>query len=670
MADLLGIGLSGLRTSQTSLTVTGHNISNVNTAGYSRQETVQSTRTPQYNGYGYIGSGSTVQDVRRLVSDFLTAQVRNNTVVASDVEAYKTQIDQLDSLLAGTVTGVSPGLESFFSALQAAVESPSDIPARQLVLSEAEGLAKRFNTVYERIDQQNQYINKQMASIADQVNRLASSVAGYNDAIATARANGAEPNDLLDAREETVRQLSELIGVQVTEQDGALNVFIGTGQPLVVGKQANSIAITPSTTDPTRTQVEFLSGGSRQVITSQVNGGELGGLLRYRDEVLDPTFNSLGRLALSISEQVNDQLGQGLDLAGNVGSALFKDINSADLQALRSYPTGANVAITDTSKLSTSDYKLDLTSVPPTARRLSDNATIAVTGTGTTADPYVIGDEGFTVSFPAGATATSYTIMPTRRGATSIAVALDQPEQLAFAASARAEANTQNRGTGAIGQPELIDGPSPIDTADLGRLFGTGGLSLSFDATTGTFDTSSLPAGATLSYVSPSTTGLTSGQSNTVRLDYTDTVTGNSYSYEFTVSGVPQAGDTFSLAYNQNGVSDNRNGLKLVDLQNKATVGVSYDTSGNPIANTGVSFSDGYGDLVERVGTLTAQARIDSEATTALLSQAQNNRDSLSAVNLDEEAAKLIQFEQYYNASAQVIQVARSVFDTLINAMG
>lgn len=670
MADLLGIGLSGLRTSQTSLTVTGHNISNVNTAGYSRQETVQSTRTPQYNGYGYIGSGSTVQDVRRLVSDFLTAQVRNNTVVASDVEAYKTQIDQLDSLLAGTVTGVSPGLESFFSALQAAVESPSDIPARQLVLSEAEGLAKRFNTVYERIDQQNQYINKQMASIADQVNRLASSVAGYNDAIATARSNGAEPNDLLDAREETVRQLSELIGVQVTEQDGALNVFIGTGQPLVVGKQANSIAITPSTTDPTRTQVEFLSGGSRQVITSQVNGGELGGLLRYRDEVLDPTFNSLGRLALSISEQVNDQLGQGLDLAGNVGSALFKDINSADLQALRSYPTGANVAITDTSKLSTSDYKLDLTSVPPTARRLSDNATIAVTGTGTAADPYVIGDEGFTVSFPAGATATSYTIMPTRRGATSIAVALDQPEQLAFAASARAEANTQNRGTGAIGQPELIDGPSPIDTADLGRLFGTGGLSLSFDATTGTFDTSSLPAGATLSYVSPSTTGLTSGQSNTVRLDYTDTVTGNSYSYEFTVSGVPQAGDTFSLAYNQNGVSDNRNGLKLVDLQNKATVGVSYDTSGNPIANTGVSFSDGYGDLVERVGTLTAQARIDSEATTALLSQAQNNRDSLSAVNLDEEAAKLIQFEQYYNASAQVIQVARSVFDTLINAMG
>lgn len=670
MADLLGIGLSGLRTSQTSLTVTGHNISNVNTPGYSRQETVQSTRIPQYNGYGYIGSGATVQDVRRLTSEFLTAQVRNNTVVASDVEAYKSQIDQLDSLLAGTVTGISPGLESFFSALQAAVESPSDIPARQLVLSEAEGLAKRFNTVHQRIDEQNQYINKQMGSIADQVNRLAGTIAGYNDAIATARGSGAEPNDLLDAREEAVRELSELIGVQVTEQDGALNVFIGTGQPLVVGKQANSIAVTPSTTDPNRMQVEFLSGGSRQSITSQVTGGELGGLLRYRDEVLDPTFNSIGRLALSVSEQVNDQLGQGLDLAGNVGSALFKDINSPDLQALRSYPTGANVAISDTSKLTTSDYRLDLSTVPPSARRLTDNATLAVTGTGTAADPYVIGDEGFTVSFAAAPTATTYTIMPTRRGAVSIEKTLDQSEQLAFAASARASANTQNRGTGAIGQPELVEGPAPIDTADLGRLFGTSGRTLTFDATTGTFDTSGLPAGATLSYVSPSTTGLTSGQNNTVRLEYTDAVTGNSYTYDFTVSGVPQAGDTFNLAYNEGGVSDNRNGLKLVDLQNKSVIGVSYDGAGNPVANTGVSFSDGYGDLVERVGTLTAQARVDSEATTALLAQAQNNRDSLSAVNLDEEAAKLIQFEQYYNASAQVIQVARSLFDTLISSIG
>ena len=256
--------------------------------------------------------------------------------------------------------------------------------------------------------------------------------------------------------------------------------------------------------------------------------------------------------------------------------------------------------------------------------------------------------------------------MPTRRGAASIEKVLDQADQLAFAASARAAINTQNRGTGAIGQPSLSSGPSPILTADLNRLFGSSGLTLTYDGTSGTL-TGTLPAGATLSYVSPSTTGLTSGQTNNLRLDYTDPVSNETYSYEFTVSGVPSTGDTFTLAYNQSGVSDNRNGLKLVDLQNKAVVGVSYDTAGNPIANSGASFSDGYGELVERVGTLTAQSRVDSEATIALLKQAQDNRDSLSGVSLDEEAAKLIQFEQYYNASAQVIQVARSLFDTLIS---
>src|SRR5690606_27322693 len=131
-----------------------------------------------------------------------------------------------------------------------------------------------------------------------------------------------------------------------------------------------------------------------------------------------------------------------------------------------------------------------------------------------------------------------------------------------------------------------------------------------------------------------------------------------------TLSGRPQEGDTFSVAFNANGVSDNRNALKLADLQSKATIGVDPAAPGT----TGVSVSDGYGDLVERVGTLTAQARLDGEATTAILKQATDNRDSLSGINLDEEAANLIKFEQYYNASAQVIQVARSLFDTLINS--
>ncbi|TWI53571.1 flagellar hook-associated protein 1 FlgK [Pseudomonas duriflava] len=673
MASLISIGLSGLRATQTALTVTGHNITNVNTPGYTRQDLLQRTGNPLQEGTNWIGTGSQAVDVRRLASDYLTAEVRSNTMVSSDIAAYKGQIDQLDSLLSGTVTGITPSLQSFFSAMQASVESPSDVPARQLVLSEAEGLANRFNSVYDRLDDQNQFLNKQMSSIADQVNNLAVSISQYNDRITQIKPSGQSPNDLLDARDEAIRQLSELVGVQVVEQDAtSLNVFIGSGQPLVVGSRANSIAVTPSPSDPMRMQVEFSSGSVTQPITSQISGGELGGLLRYRSQVLDPTFNSLGRMAMAISEQVNDQLSQGLDLKGNVGSALFKDINSADLQAQRSYPNGVNVYIDDSSKLTTSDYEVEFLSS-------GTNATYRIRPVGGSwvqsspgSTTFTVGAEdvaglGFHIpvngtSYQAGDT---YTLMPTRTGARDVGQELNQPEQLAFTAPVRSSSNLQNRGNGSIGQPDLVDGPTPINKADLESLLGSNGLTLSFsepDQLSITGGTAQFELGTTPATYA-STITVTPGQSNTLKLGNGD------YSFELKFSGVPETGDTFNLSMNTNGVSDNRNGLKLVDLQSKATIGVSYDAAGQPVTNSGVSFNGGYGDLVERVGSLTSQTRVDSNSISALLKQAQDNRDSLAGVNLDEEAAKLIQFEQYYSASAQVIQVARSVFDTLYNSL-
>lgn len=337
MADLLNIGLSGLSASKTQLSITGHNVTNVNTPGYTRQDATQATRTPQFSGAGYIGSGTSLVEVRRSYSEFLTAQLRNSTSLSRDVEAYKSQIDQLDSLLAGTTTGITPSLNSFFSALQTAAEDPANIPARQLVLAESEGLARRFNTVYDRLYQQNDSLNKQMQTVTDQVNRLAGSIGSLNDAIAVAAANGKQPNDLLDQRDEAVRQLSQYVGVTVVPQDdSSFNIFVGSGQPLVVGATVNRLEVRPGSSDPTRAQVDFVSGSSRQTVTTMLSGGELGGLIRYREEVLDPTLNSLGRLALSVADEMNAQLGQGLDLKGNVGVDLFKDINSPDLVDKRS----------------------------------------------------------------------------------------------------------------------------------------------------------------------------------------------------------------------------------------------------------------------------------------------------------------------------------------------
>ncbi len=680
MADLLNIGLSGLRVSQSQLTITGHNIANVNTPGFSRQSATQATTLPQFSGSGYIGSGVALTDIRRSYSEFLTTQLRNTTSLSSDVGAYKSQIDQLDSLLSGTTTGVTPSLKSFFAALQTAAEDPANIPARDLVLSEADGLARRFNTIHDRLSAQNDSLNKQLSAVSDQVNRLAGSIASLNDSIAVAAANGQTPNDLLDAREEAIRQLSTYVGVSVVPQsDGTQSIFVGTGQPLVVGSSANRLEAVPGKGDPSRFEIEFVSGDSRQGVTTLLSGGELGGLIRYRSETLDSAMNSLGRLALAVSDQVNTQLGQGLDLKGQVGAALFGDFNDPALAALRVKAFSGNsnaqpaMNITDTSLLGTSDYQMDYdaSATPPyKVRRLSDNQQMVVTDS-TPSGTLSITDsdgrsQGFQISLgtPAPTTGDRFLLQPTRSASKDIAAVLDQADQLAFASPLHSEANVQNKGTGSIGQPSIDNVLQPMSQEHLAAI---SSITLNYTAgTPGTLSFSGLPAGVTITQPASGNLSVNPGQTN--ELSYTVSVTtgtpATTQEYQITqsFSGRAETGDSFSLAVSTSGVSDNRNALKLVDLQSKATVAVDALSSGS-----GMSFSDGYGQLVERVGTLTAQARVDSEASTAILKQATDNRDSLSAVSLDEEAANLIKFEQYYNASSQVIQVARSLFDTLMS---
>ncbi|HSC83090.1 MAG TPA: flagellar hook-associated protein FlgK [Pseudomonas sp.] len=686
MADLLSIGTSGLSANKTSLAVTGHNITNVNTPGFSRQSTVQATRTPQFSGAGYIGSGTTLVDVRRIYNEFLTTQVRSSTALNSDGAAYLDQIGQLDSLLASSSTGITPGMQKLFAALQTAAEDPANIPARQLVLSEAEGLSKRFNTIYDRLYEQNSFINKQLSAVTDQVNQLASAIAGYNEAIAVAGANGQQPNDLLDAREESVRQLSEFIGVTVVPQDdNTYNLFIGSGQPLVVGPTAAKLEVVPGNSDPLRSEVQFVSGGSRQTITSLITGGEMGGLIRYREDVLDVSMNSVGRLALSVADQINSQLGQGLDLKGNFGESLFRNINDPLIVAQRSLArvgnsnpsANLNVLIEDTTALTTSDYEVEFTSATEyTVRRISDGQMVSAmydddgdpdTPLVAAPSPYDITSatplvfEGFSMNVASGTFAAGdrFRIMPTRTEGDNIRTDLTNAEELAFASPLKTETSPANIGNGTMSQPSLItqiDIYDPVAQAAMeNSLRTTPPLRIVFTSATD-YDVVNT-AGTVLS-----SNTIVPGQNNTQQI--TAGTPPDDFTFEFTISGRPSAGDNFTVSFNTNGVSDNRNALKLADLQSKATVGIDPN---NPLT-TGASFTDAYGDLVERVGTLTSQARVDNEATTAILKQATDSRDSVSAVNLDEEAAKLIQFEQYYQASAQIIQVARSLFDTLINS--
>lgn len=672
MADLLSIGVSGLRVSQTALAVTGNNITNTDTAGYTRQQVVQVSNSSQKLGATYLGSGASITDVRRIYSEYLTTQVRTATALDSEAQTYLTQINEVNSLLADSTTGITAVMEDFFASLQTAAASPTDTASRQLLLTQANTLSERFNSIYGQLSDQNSYINQQLSSMTEQVNSLASSVAGYNQAIMNVSAAGGSPNDLLDKRDEAVRELSELIGVTVVEQDGNYNLFVGNGQPLVVGNTASTLSAVASTEDPSRFSLELSQNSSSSLdVTSTITGGQIGGLLRYREEVLDTTMNDLGRLALTVSDQINSQLGQGLDLNAELGTMLFGDINDLTLQQQRSLAQTGNsdttanlrVSIEDTSQLSTSDYEVTFTSATGySVRRLSDGQDM---GSYDLTDSPVPVIDGFSLELDAGTVAAGdkFTIMPTRYAAGDISVSMTDSNQLAFAAPLSATLATGNVGTGSVTQPTLtttIDIYDSTAVADMQTSLENGmPVKLVYDAASGGAQ------GYTLYDASGNSIGTGSivpGQSNTVTVNIAANPPSvpSAFSFEMTLAGSPAEGDSLSIAFNAEGSSDNRNALAVLDLQSANTIAVS--------GNSGMSLTTAYSSLIETVGAQTNQAQMDASATEAILTQATTSQSSLSGVNLDEEAANLVKFEQYYSAASQIIQVARSTFDTLINS--
>ncbi|MDM9651003.1 flagellar hook-associated protein FlgK [Pseudomonas wenzhouensis] len=649
MASLISIGLSGLNASQAALSTTGHNIANADTAGYTRQQTIQVTAPATLNGLNYIGSGTTLDQVRRVYNDYLNTQVRTTTSLNSESQTYLTQISQIDSLLSDSSTGLTTQLSGLFSNLQTLSNSPADVSSRDLLLSSAQGLTNRFNTMAAQLNDQTTYVNDQLVTLADRVNTLSSSIAGYNQSIMQLSANGTTPNDLLDARDEAVRQLAELVSVSVSKQDGGYSVYMGSGQPLVVGNRSSTLEAVPGSTDDDYRLQLTVGGGTTIDVTDVTSGGEIGGLLRYRSDVLEPTKAELGRMALAISDQFNTQLAQGIDLNGNFGSALFSDINSSNLMSQRSVasttndPTSGNlsVRIDSTSALTTSDYEVRFTSATDfTVRQLPDGT--EVTGqlpAGLSIDGMFIGADA-SYTFAAG---DSFTLNPTTGAASAMAVTLTDSSALGLAAPLNAAATSGNVGTGQIGDPSVV---STLDSNSQAALQAAAPIKLVFtDASN--YNLYDRDGNALASDT------IIPGQSNTLKFD---AGAPNTFTVEVPFSGTPVAGDSFSLNLTAANSSDNRNALEMLDLQTAKTIGGT------------VSFNGSYSQLVSGVGAKTSQARLDATATDAVLTQANTARESLSGVNLEEEAANLIKFEQYYNASAQIIQTAQTIFNTLINS--
>ena len=473
MSDLLGIGISGLKVHQANLAITGHNITNADNEDYTRQKAIVSTHTAQNLGSGWIGNGVKIDDIQRIHDEFLVGQIRSDTSLYNELEAYSINSEAVDSLLADPNAGITIGLQNFFGALQSSVDDPSSVPARQVVLSEGEGLVERFNTLFDKFSDINTVINGQIETITQKVTTIAENVATLNNAIGLAKgsANGHLPNDLLDQRDAALKELSELVDIKVTSQDNnQINVFVGNGQVLVLGSQSGEIAAIDGAKDPFRLDLGFISGEIQQNVSRDITGGELGGILAFRDEILDPAFNALGRLALVIQDNFNEQQQKGLTLEGVFGQNLFSDINERETALARVKGDDQNASpqdrvlyanIDDAGLLTDSDYAVTFpgpTDLVYSITRVNDGVEVA-SGNFTNGIPDSVVFDGVELFFESGSfqQGDEFLVMPTRVASQSIDLNLTRPEDIAHAYPVSAEASLSNTGTGAIDQGVVFD---------------------------------------------------------------------------------------------------------------------------------------------------------------------------------------------------------------------
>lgn len=676
MASLINIGMSGLGAAQSGMYTLGNNIANADVESYSRQQNVQKTKGGQQVGQVFIGSGTTLADVRRVYNAFLENQLRTTTSLSSEASSYLDQITPLDTALSSSDTGITAALQSFFSAMQDAAAKPTEDASRQLLLTSAQSLAKRFNTLSSQLNQQNSNVNSNMGALANQVNNLTKTIADLNEQISRVSSISGQPNDLLDQRDGAVRELNALIGTDVVERDGNYDIYLKNGQSLVLGKTTQTLGVEPSATDPTRMSLILNRGSTKMDITSSATGGELGGLIRYRKETLDPALNELGRVALVVADAINSQLAQGIDKNGNFGATLFGDINSAKAISERSVAKTGNsagsgnldVTIKDTGKLSTSDYQVTFTSATGySVRKLPEGTDMGSFDLTDTPPPVI---DGFTLSLNGGGLSAgdSFKITPTRNAAANIDTVLTDPKRLALASPLTATNGSGNKGTGVITQPTLTSKLDIYDAAQRTQL--QNGLKYSTPVKLVFGDEGTSPQAYKMYDAKGTEIGsgtIVPGQENKLQLsvplvDGNGNALGGNFTFEMSVSGAPKNGDSYTVALTSAGSADNRNGQSVIDLQTKSTVEVGAD-------GKGISFTDAYAKLVSNVGGKAGQAQMDTDATTALHSSALDSRNGLSGVSVDEEVGNLVKFQQYYTASSQIIKAAQETFATLINSL-
>ncbi len=633
MPDMLSTGVSGLLAFQSALDTISNNISNVNTPGYS-QETANLVSNPASPApQGWIGTGVSVSSVTRAYNQFLTEQLNGTTSSYNQLNTLSTLAANIDNLFSDPTTGLTATLQGFSNAVQTLANSPADSSARQAVLAQMQSLISQFKGYQNSLGQLDSQVNTQIQSEASTISSLGQSIASLNQQIMAAQNNGAgqPPNQLLDERDSLINQLSQDIGVNtVTQGDGTVNVFIGNGQPLVIGAHAATVSAGPDQFNSGQLQLSMQGSSGNVDITSSLTGGSLGGLLQFQEQMLTPGVNALGRAALTLTQLVNQQNQAGLDQNGNVGQALLT-VGAPLVLASANNAGSASVSasITNLGGLTTSNYELKYDG---SAWSLVDDASGAAASlsASTSGGVTTLSGAGLTITVSGSASAgDEFLVEPVANAVNNMALLTSDPTKIATAAPLVTAAAGTNSGSASI-QSATVPNTSAWTPGKYTLSFSSATAYTITDASGTTVASGSYAAGTPISF-----NGM-----------------------QVTLTGTPAAGDSFSINYNANPAGDNRNALALAGV-----------VSRNVLDGGTTSLTGAINAYIGSVGIQTSQAQNGASAQQSALSSARTAQQSVSGVNLDQEAANMVKFEQAYQAAAQIISSSNTLFNSLLGAV-
>jgi len=676
MSSLLSIGVQALTANQSALANTGQNIANVNTEGYSRQRVNFETPEPPLLGVA-------IQDVQRITDQFLVQQVWRDQSALSSSEQQAKKVDLLDKLMVSESTNLSTGMDSYFAALQRAVDDPLFIANRQLFLAEAESLVAKFQNFDQRLVDQQTAITTEARSMVSAVNNIASNIAQLNVKISSLASSGQNFNPLMDERDRLIKDLSSFISVDVLSSNGGIttNVALANGEPLVSSGRAASFSVRDGSPDPLQVEIVLSRGTTDADVTELLGTGALGGLFSYRDDVLQPARNEVGRLAMVFADSMNEQHRKGMDLSGLMGADLFNEVRQGQVYAEVTNKTqGVSTSLTfyNVSELTGSDYEVEINGLDSfRVKRISDGRIFESNNMGDLAvNPEVSSFGSFSRDTSAntntltlsidGLTFTlksadlpkpgdRFLLQPTKDGARSMSLAITNPESLALASPLRITAASSNDGNAEVISVEVIDAAdqSPLRPGQLNQP-----IDIVFNALTLDQDGNSIQTFSVYDISIADNPVLLEGMENLNYVAGEPIVISSAQNelYQITLANQPKAGDRFTVEYNTDGYSDNSNALALANLQRTETA-------------RGYSYQDAYGQLLAKVGTQANGIQVSYMANQSVLNASQDALESIRGVNLDEEATKLIQYQQAYTASTRLITAYQDLFDSLIAAV-